>query len=135
MQGLDIHYKCLGKGASVILVHGGANDWHEWQKNIAFIARSFRVYAPDLPGFGLSQSPSTPVSLSWAVSFLRDFMDTLGITAAHLIGHSLGGMVALAFALDFPERVNKLVLTDSAGLGEISQEGWLRLFLIGYACL
>ncbi len=57
VAGLRIHYKCLGTGPPVLLVHGGGNDWHEWKKNLAFIAQKFQVIALDLPGFGLSQSP------------------------------------------------------------------------------
>lgn len=129
-QGLDIHYKCLGEGPPVVLIHGGANDWHEWERNIAFLAQDFRICAPDFPGFGLSQSPNVAVSPYWSISLLKNLMDALSITTAHLIGHSLGGVLSLAFALDFPERVDKLVLVDSGGFGEISQSGQLRLSLL-----
>lgn len=130
VDGLNIHFKCLGKGLPVILLHGGANDWHEWEKNLAFLAKGLRVYALDLPGYGLSESPNILVSPSWFRSFLSRFMEALGLREAHLIGHSLGGTIALAFALDFPERVKKIVLVDSASLGEISRKGQLILFLI-----
>lgn len=130
VEGLDVHYKCAGSGMAVILIHGGAGDWSEWQKNLAFLSRNFRVFAPDLPGFGLSGSPDIFVSLPWFSSFLRGFMDALGIGSAHLIGHSLGGTIAMAFALDFPERVEKVVLVDSGGLGELSWQGRLILFLV-----
>lgn len=119
VQGLNIHYKCLGKGLPVILIYGNGNDWHEWQENLAFLAPSFHVYAPDMPGFGLSQSPNKPLSPAWSVSVLKDFMEAIGISAAHIIGHSLGGMVTPSFALAFPERVMKLALIDSIGFGKI----------------
>ena len=130
VEGLDIHYKCLGTGPTVILLHGNANDWHEWQRNVAFLAQSFCVYALDLPGFGLSESPNTPVSPRWFSSLLRNFMESLSITDTHLVGHSLGGTVTLAFALDFPERVKKVVIVDSGGLGQVSWKWRLLLFLI-----
>lgn len=132
VQGLDIHYKHLGKGQPIIFIHGAANDWHEWKKNLAFLAQNFQVYALDLPGYGQSQPADVPVSPAWAASFLNDFMKALDLSSAHIVGHSLGGMVALVFALDHPEKVNKLVLVNSGGLGEISRQGWLILHLTSW---
>lgn len=129
VDGLDIHYKRLGKGSPVILIHGGHNDWREWQINLPFLAQWFCVYALDLPGFGLSDSPG-PLSFSWMASFLNNFMRTLEIAGAHIIGHSLGGMLAIKFALDFPEMVKRVVLVDSAGLGEVSPAGQVLLTTI-----
>ena len=130
VEGLNIHYKCLGKGPTIILLHGGTDDWRGWRKNLAFLAKNFQVYAVDLPGLGLSKAPDTPVSPSWFSSFLRGFTEALNIKGTHLIGHSLGGTTALAFALDFPGRVKKIVLVDSGALGQISKKGQLLLFLI-----
>lgn len=129
-EGLNVHYILLGNGPPVILLHGGAGDWHEWRRSLAFLARTSTVYALDLPGFGRSDPPDRPVTPLWFSSFLGDFMDALQLDSASLLGHSLGGSIALAFALDFPERVNRLVLIDSAGLGELSRTGRRRLSLI-----
>jgi pimeloyl-ACP methyl ester carboxylesterase len=129
VQGLDIHYKRLGKGQPVIFIHGAANDWHEWKKNLAFLAQNFQVYALDLPGYGQSQPADVPVSPAWAASFLSDFMKVLDLSSAHIVGHSMGGMVAMVFALDHAEMVNKLVLVNSGGLGDLSRRGWLILQL------
>lgn len=124
--GLDIHYQHLGEGEPVILLHGAANDWHEWEKNIAALSRSFRIYAPDLPGYGLSQMPEAPISPSWGAEFLKDFLMAMGIQSAHFVGHSMGGIGVLSFALTYPEKVKKLILVDSGGLGEFSRRGrWL----------
>lgn len=127
VAGLNIHYKCLGKGPPVILIHGGGNDWREWKKNLIFIAQSYQVYALDLPGFGLSHTPGMAVTPSWSIVFLKCFLDNLGIKSAHLVGHSMGAMIAIAFAAKYPELVNKLVLVNSSGLGEISRKGRLLL--------
>lgn len=127
MAGLNIHYKCLGKGPPVVFVHGGGNDWHEWKKNLAFIAQRFQVYAPDLPGFGLSQPPETPVSPTWSIGFLKNFLDSLGINNTHLVGHSMGAMMSIAFAASYPKSVKKLILIDASGLGKLSRMGWLLL--------
>jgi len=120
---LNIHYKCTGTGSPVILVHGGGNDWHEWISNIAFLSQFFQVYAVDLPGFGLSQMPDGPVSIRWSVEFLKSFMERLRISRAHVIGHSLGAMISIALAAQYPELINKLVIIDSGGLGKISRKG------------
>jgi pimeloyl-ACP methyl ester carboxylesterase len=129
VEGLNIHYKRLGEGPPVVMVHGGGNDWHEWEKNLAFLARSFQIYALDLPGFGQSKAPRAPVPLAWGTSFLRIFMENLGILNPSLIGHSLGGMVSIAFAACYPGSVKKLVLVDSIGLGKFSRRGQLLLSL------
>jgi len=130
IKGLKVHFKCLGEGPPVILLHGGGNDWHEWRENLVPLSQGFRVYAPDLPGFGLSDPPPTLVSPSWFSSFLKDFMEAVGIKEAHIIGHSLGGTLAIALALDFPEKVKRVVLIDSAGIGPLSRKGQLFLLLL-----
>lgn len=120
VDGLNIHYKCLGKGPPLILIHGGGNDWHEWQKNIAFLAASFQVCALDFPGFGLSETPAAGFSRPWTVHFMKHFMDNLGIDRADLIGHSMGAVIAISLAAQYPECVNRLVLVDAGGLGKFS---------------
>lgn len=127
VKGLDIHYKRLGEGPPVILLHGHGNDWHEWRNNVTHIALDHQVYALDTPGFGMSQRYELPLTVPWSVDFLADFMDILGIPQASLIGHSLGGLVAVSFALRFPDRVSRLALVDSAGLGQMDIKA--RLYL------
>jgi pimeloyl-ACP methyl ester carboxylesterase len=127
VDGLNIHYKQVGQGHPVVLVHGGGNDWHEWKKNLGFLAQTFQVYALDLPGFGLSQSPEFPVSLFWYVEILKKFLENLKIEKPHLIGHSMGGMLSIAFAARFAERIGKLVIVDASGLGHISPLGQILL--------
>jgi pimeloyl-ACP methyl ester carboxylesterase len=123
VDGLDIHYKSLGEGPPLILLHGVGGDCSDWLKDFSFFTRHFHVIALDLPGFGFSDEPDCHATPSWYGAFLKDFMDALGISDAYIIGHSLGGAVALALALDFPHKVKKLVLIDSAGLGHISWTG------------
>ncbi len=127
VQGLDIHYKRLGEGRPVILIHGIGGDWREWQENVSDIALDHAVFALDMPGFGLSQPFDQPLSLPWSVAFLTDFMDLLEIPRASMIGHSLGGIVALAFALSWPDRVSRLALVDSVGFGEMDVKAQLYL--------
>ncbi|MGZ6237135.1 MAG: alpha/beta fold hydrolase, partial [Syntrophales bacterium] len=109
------------EGSNVILIHGLGASADIWMHNISALAEKHRVYAPDLVGFGRSDKPKVKYSPSYMAAFIDDFMTSLNIKDACLIGQSLGGGVALLHYLQFPGRVQKLVLADSAGLGrEIS---------------
>ncbi|HYA13059.1 MAG TPA: alpha/beta fold hydrolase [Syntrophales bacterium] len=105
------------KGSPVILIHGLGASAEIWMHNVCAIAEKHRVYVPDLVGFGLSDKPEVKYSPSYMAAFINDFMTALSIKHACLVGNSLGGGVALQFTLQYPERVQRLVLADSAGLG------------------
>ncbi|HUH65321.1 MAG TPA: alpha/beta fold hydrolase [Syntrophales bacterium] len=104
-------------GPAVVLIHGLGASADIWMHNISALAESHRVYAPDLVGFGRTEKPDVTYSPSYIAAFLDDFMTALGIEYPILIGLSLGGGVALQYTLQFPGRVDRLVLVDSAGLG------------------
>ena len=123
VDGLKVHFKHTGKGTPVVLLHGGGNDWHEWAENLDALAQVSEVFALDFPGFGLSDAPQDPIHPSWMISFIKEFTDAVGLKKISLVGQSLGGMISAAFALEYPERVKKLVLVDSAGLGKVSWKG------------
>ena len=110
-------------GRTVILVHGGASDRYDWTKNIATLARSHRVYAPNLIGFGRDSRRDSPYTVQHFSAFLRDFMDTLGLEKALLVGHSLGGRASLEVARRAPERIERLVLVAPIGFGRLSVPG------------
>jgi len=115
---VNTHYVVTGKGSPLILLHGGANDWSDWKSNIGPLSQYYRVYAPDLVGYGLSDRPEVDYSMDYFVDFLSNFTQALELKRANLAGYSLGGGIALGFALRFPSRVEKLVLVDSTGLGK-----------------
>ncbi len=116
---LHTRYLCSGEtGPPVVLIHGIGASADIWKKNIRELARSSRVYAPDLVGFGYTDKPDIPYSPANFAHFLNAFTTSLGIGTASLIGLSLGGGIALLYTLDHPDRVEKLVLVDSAGLGK-----------------
>ncbi|NPV05302.1 MAG: alpha/beta fold hydrolase [Syntrophaceae bacterium] len=106
-------------GPPVVLIHGLGASAEIWSANIGALAERHRVFVPDLPGFGRTAMPPgmgfSPAAYS---RFIRDFMTALGIGQAALVGHSLGGGVALRVILDEPGRVDRLVLASSAGLGQ-----------------
>ncbi len=121
IDGTAVHLWEEGSGnrdgdVPVILVHGfAATNWC-WRHTIPALSGRRRVLAPDLPGFGLSDKPEGfDYSLSGYARFIAAFMDEMNIDRAVLVGNSMGGGVAVRAALDYPDRVEKLVLIDSLG--------------------
>lgn len=124
IDGASIRYLVKGEGAqNVLLIHGFGGDLNNWLFNHDALAETRTVYALDLPGHGGSAKAVADGSLAALAGAVHKFMDALGIEQAHLVGHSLGGAVALAFALGHAGRVASLTLICSAGLGpEINTE-------------
>ena len=115
--------RCLTAGTNgppVLLLHGGGIDSASFSYKYAIepLARSHRVFAPDWPGYGESDKPDLEYTVGFYTGFLGNLMDALQLECANLVGISLGGGVALSFALRSPQRVEKLVLVDSYGLGD-----------------
>jgi len=107
-----IFYTVKGKGKPIVLIHGyGAGMW-VWEKQMEVISQHYRVYAVDVIGHGFSDRPKIPYTPEAYIYFLRDLMDGVGIEKATLIGNSMGGGIAWATAILFPERVERLVLID-----------------------
>ena len=114
-----IHYLQAGEtGSPVIFLHGGGIDCaaFTWQKIIGPASNHHRIYAPDLPGYGESDAPDIQYTMPYYSSFLTGLMDVLGLPRVSLVGLSLGGGIALSFASQHPNRVERLVLADSYGL-------------------
>lgn len=119
IDSIDTRYYAEGEGSSVILIHGLGGSACGWLPSIAAIATQHRVYAPDLIGHGRTGRPdSGSLTVADMIRFIRSFMAEFNIDRAHVIGHSMGGAVALMLAIDSPQRVDKLVLVDSGGLGK-----------------
>lgn len=113
LNGARIHYERSGGGFPVIFLHAGIADSRMWEPQVATFARHFDVIRPDLRGFGDSELPAT----SWSpVADLLALMDELDLKPVHLVGCSIGGGLAIDFALSHPARVSKLVLVG-AGVG------------------
>jgi len=113
--GAKIHYLEGGSGPVVILLHGLGGSVSNWAPTIAPLAQKYRVIAPDQIGFGKSDKPMLNYRVGTLVDFLDGFYKQLGIQKASLVGNSLGGFTAAAFALAHPDKVDKLVLVDAAG--------------------
>jgi len=106
------------QGAAVILIHGIGDAVETWESNINVLGEHHRVYALDLMGFGHSDKPHIRPSLPFGAQFVSDFMEMQHIERASVIGNSMGGAISLQFALQFPDKLEKLVLEDAAGLGK-----------------
>lgn len=114
-QGI-VHYEAYGRGRPVILLHGWINSWGVWQEEMIQLAErgGYKVYALDFWGFGESAKAKTPpFRVASYVDMVDQFMETLGIFRAPILGHSMGGTVALRLALDKPERVTRVAAVGS----------------------
>jgi pimeloyl-ACP methyl ester carboxylesterase len=132
-----LRVRCLAAGAargapSVLLLHGGGFDAAEFSYRYAVepLSHLRRVFAPDWPGYGGSDKPDLRYDLAYYARFLERLMDSLEIERAALVGVSMGGAAALSFALRSPDRVERLVLVASYGLGRDVPYGRLGYFLV-----
>jgi pimeloyl-ACP methyl ester carboxylesterase len=117
VAGSTLAYTLAGSGEPVLLVHGLGGSRHTWRHVVDALAATHTVIAPDLPGHGDSGPPAGDYSLGAHASALRDLLVALGHPSATVVGHSLGGGVAMQFAYQFPDRISRLVLVSSGGLG------------------
>jgi pimeloyl-ACP methyl ester carboxylesterase len=126
VDGLDVHYYTAGQGEPLVVVHGGGGDARTWWKNIIEFSKKYTVYAPDLPGYGGSEPLDGDYYIPELSRFLGSFASNLGLEKFYLVGHSMGGGIALDYALKAPHKIKKLVLVSSLCLGrEIAL--WVRL--------
>ena len=114
--GQNIHYFEAGQGPVVIFLHGLGAVKEVWLSSFGALPGKYHVYALDQLGFGHSDKPLLDYKIDTWVDFLQAFMQSQNIPKATLVGNSLGGWIALDFAVQHPEMVDKLVLVDSAGL-------------------
>jgi pimeloyl-ACP methyl ester carboxylesterase len=117
VHGRPMTYAEAGEGSVLLLIHGIAGEWENWREVIEPLAHHHTVIAPDLPGHGASAPGGGDYSIGAMASSLRDLLVTLGHERVTLVGHSLGGGVAMQLAYQFPEMVERLVLVSSGGLG------------------
>lgn len=117
-----ISYLDLGSGEPLLLIHGGHGGWYHWIENMEALAEGRRVIAPDLPGFGGSSNPSSPLSLSLLADELSGLLDRLGIGRIDIVAFSFGVCVAAFMAAAAPHRVRSLALVNPAGMGPVSSQ-------------
>ncbi|WP_329125735.1 alpha/beta fold hydrolase [Streptomyces sp. NBC_01465] len=110
-------FRIAGEGPAVLLVHGIGDSSATWSRLVGPLARHHTVIAPDLLGHGHSDKPRADYSVAAYANGVRDLLGVLGIDRVTLVGHSFGGGVAMQFAYQFPERVDRLVLVSTGGVG------------------
>ncbi len=119
LHGTQVAFRTAGDdGPVLLLIHGMAGSSDTWLRCIDDLARTHRVVAPDLVGHGASDKPRGDYSLGAQASMLRDLLVALGHDRATVVGQSLGGGIAMQFADQYPERVERLVLVSAGGLGD-----------------
>ncbi|MBW2147749.1 MAG: alpha/beta fold hydrolase [Deltaproteobacteria bacterium] len=129
-----LHYVTAGRGSKVILIHGLGGSWDNWKIIIPIISARHRVYALDLPGFGLSDRPEVSYSIPFMTQAVLAFMEKAGVEKADFVGHSMGGHVLMDLALKHPEKIQRMILLDAVGAQSL-WEPLRRLTLLGLGLL
>ena len=117
LHGHAFSYTDSGSGPALLFIHGILGSQKQWAQLVDRLDDDHRLIVPDLFGHGESAKPVGDYSLGAHAATLRDLLDRLGIERVSLVGHSLGGGIAMVFFYLFPERVDRLVLVSSGGLG------------------
>ena len=120
VDGIRVRYARRGpeSGTPVLFIHGFGGDLNNWLFNLDAVAETHPVIALDLPAHGQTTVKLAGTTLESQAAFVGQFMDRIGVAAAHLVGHSMGGGIAAQMALDAPQKVASLALIDSAGFGD-----------------
>jgi len=114
---MNVHYRDVGKGEAILLIHGTGASLHTWEKWIDILSPSYRVISFDLPGFGLTgPDPNHNYQISRYTAILDSLMVKLKVDSFHIAGNSLGGLVAWRYTTQFPQKILTLNLIDAAGL-------------------
>jgi pimeloyl-ACP methyl ester carboxylesterase len=121
LNGSRVNYIEIGQGPPLVFVHGLSGCWQNWLENIPHFARSRRVIAVDLPGFGESELPMEDISIPGYGQFVDAFLGEIGVERASIVGNSMGGFIAAEVALSHPARVDKLTLVSAAGVMTVRQ--------------
>jgi pimeloyl-ACP methyl ester carboxylesterase len=124
VDGLMLHYVVEGRGPAVVLLHGLGGFAQSWRYTIEALAARATVFSLDLPGFGRSAKPRTIYRLGYFARALHAFLDAMGVGQASLVGHSLGGAVAVTYALTHPARVERVALVAALVPGFSFRMSW-----------
>jgi pimeloyl-ACP methyl ester carboxylesterase len=125
VDGLNLQYLVAGRGPTILLLHGYAETSRMWRPLMPRLASNFTVIAPDLPGIGGSAIPNDGLDMARAASRIHGLVRQLGLGKAAVVGHDIGLMVAYAYAAQFPDDVDRLVLMDAFLPGV---EGWEAIY-------
>ena len=123
IDGINVHYRDVGKGEAILLIHGTGASLHTWEKWIDILSPGYRVISFDLPGFGLTgPDPNHNYQISRYTAILDSLMVKLKVDSFHIAGNSLGGLVAWRYTSQFPQKILTLNLIDAAGLPQLGKK-------------
>lgn len=117
IEGKLAHYEAIGRGRPLLFIHSWLGSWRYWMPAMDDVSERYRAYALDLWGFGDSDRRQDGYSLSGYVDMVEQFMDELGIQQATLVGHGLGGAIAIRLTARLPERVDRLIVVSTPLVG------------------
>ncbi|MCL5004161.1 MAG: alpha/beta hydrolase [Patescibacteria group bacterium] len=127
--GQRVNYEVFGQGDRLLLLHGWATNLHSFEKVTPLLSQHFQVITVDLPGFGQSQAPASAYGVFDYANFIEAFLDYLDIKETFLLGHSMGGAIALAYILTH-RRAKKIILEDSAGIRKKSLWTMSKIYIV-----
>jgi len=119
---IDLHYEIAGEGEPLLLIHGHGSSGRDWEMQISYFSRRYRVITFDVRGFGKSSKPAGPYSMRLFAEDTAALLQRLDVVPAHIAGISMGGMIAFELALGFPQLVTSLVIVNS--YPEMRVETW-----------
>jgi pimeloyl-ACP methyl ester carboxylesterase len=130
--GLTLHHTYGGLGRPLVFIHGlGSSGYIEWRFNLEYLARTNRVFAPDLPGYGKSDKPpSARYGIPYFARIIDRYLQSRRLRDATIVGTSMGGRIALEVALNYPARVGRLVIVNSLGLGRPKIQPYYPMMLV-----
>jgi 3-oxoadipate enol-lactonase len=114
---IDIYYEITGEGEPLLFIHGVGSSMQSWQMQVPVFSAYYRVITFDLRGHGRSDKPLEPYNISMFAADTAELMKSLGLSSAHVVGFSLGGMVGFQLCLDAPDMVKSLVVVNSPVTG------------------
>ena len=130
---IKTHYIESGKGETIILIHGAGQGGITWYPIIRELSKNYNVIVPDVPGYGESDKPDASYDSNFFANWLKSFLDSKNLTKVHLIGLSQGGAISIHFTSKYPDYVDKLILVDSAGFGDVPSDIIFGMFILNTA--
>jgi proline-specific peptidase len=121
LSGVNVHFVEAGKGPPLLFLHGLGGSWKDWSANLPAFAATYQVMAIDFPGFGDSDKPETKYSIDWFTHIVETFIRERKLKQVNVVGHSMGGLVALDLAARLNSWVKTLIVTDVVGIGDKSE--------------
>lgn len=126
IEGMKVHYRDEGQGDVIVLLHGTGASLHTWDAWTKILKENYRVIRMDLPGFGLTgPHSSADYSIDGYTKFILDFTTKIGIQDFYIAGNSLGGSITWNFALNYPNKIKKMVLLDASGYPSNKGASWI----------